>query len=139
MPDPTFKFSQDDFTLTITGLGGGWRFRDLSSIRLFDYAQVQFPSSWSQFKVGAATRIFDAQWHLHGDTLLTQTLSSGINYTLADGTGGSISSETELVQHLLERPTVQLDLKLTVRLEGTATREGYDGSATAGLFLGGKF
>ncbi len=139
MPDPKFEFDKEEFTLTITGLGGGWRFRDLSTIRLFDHAQVQFPSSWSQFKVGAAMRIFDAQWHMHANTLLTQTLGAGIDYTRADGTGGSMSSDTSLVQHILDRPTLQLDLRLNVRLDGTATRQGFEGSATAGLFLGGKF
>jgi hypothetical protein len=139
MPDPEFKFNQEEFTLTISGLGGGWRFRDLSTIRLFDQAEVQFPSSWSQFKVGAAMQIFDAQWRLHSTTLLTQTLEAGIDYTRADGTGGSVSSDTNLVQHLLDRPTVSLDLRLNVRLEGTANRQGFEGSATAGLFLGGRF
>src|SRR6266545_1758499 len=115
MPDPKFEFDKEEFTLTITGLGGGWRFRDLSTIRLFD-----------------------AQWHMHANTLLTQTLGAGIDYTRADGTGGSMSSDTSLVQHILDRPTLQLDLRLNVRLDGTATRQGFEGSATAGLFLGGK-
>jgi hypothetical protein len=139
MPDPTFQFNQEEFTLTITGLGGGWRFRDLSSISLFDHAQVQFPSSWSQFKVGAAMRIFDAQWQMHSTLLLSQTLEAGVNYARADGTGGSMVSDTNLTQQLLDRPTLQLDLRLNVKLEGTASRQGYEGSGTVGLFLGGKF
>ena len=139
MPDPSFQFNQEEFTLTITGLTGGWRFRDLSTVSLFDHATLQFPSNWSEFKVGAATRIFDAQWRMHSTLLLTQTFEAGINYTRADGTGGSMSSDTNLTYHLLERPTVSLDLRLNVRLDGRATREGFEGSASTGLFLGGRF
>ena len=139
MPDPVFKFDKEEFTLTITGLTGGWTIGNLGEIKLFDYAQVQFPSSWSQFKIGAATKIFDAQWKIHGPLLLEQTLKSGITYTLKDGTGGSAASTTDLVYHLLKRPTVTIDLKLNVELEGKATSQGFEGSAVTGLSIGGHF
>ena len=86
----------------------------------------------------AQKKVAENRKALH-DYHVLETLEAGIDYTRADGTGGSASSDTALVQHILDRPTVSLDLRLNLKLEGTANRNGFEGSATAGLFLGGRF
>lgn len=140
MPDPEFTFSQEKMTLTITGLTG-WKIGELDGLdlKLLDRAQIQFPTSWSKFKAEAALTVFDAQWKLHGRLLLKQTLEAGIDYTLKDGTGASARADSELVLHLLERQATEINLQLNVQLEGKATRDGYTGSALAGIYLGGRF
>jgi hypothetical protein len=136
---PKVTFNQEEFQLTLTGVGAGWSWRQFGSFQLFDQAQLQFPTSWSKFKISAATHAFDATWRLNSTLLIHQTLEAGVDYTLANGTGGSMSIDNELIQHLLDRPLVSMDAVLSVKLDGSADRQGFEGSANVGLMLRGRF
>ena len=52
MSGPTFRFDDEEFTLEIRDLGGGWSFGQLGELRILDEATLQFPSSLSEFEVG---------------------------------------------------------------------------------------
>ncbi len=139
MTPPKISFNQEELTLTLTGMGAGWSLSQMGSLQLFDYAHVQFPSSWSDFQISAATHVVNHTWQLNSTLLFQQTLEAGVNYSLADGTGGSMSLDSELVQHLLNRPLVRMDAVLTVKLDGSADRNGFDGSAYFGVLFRGQF
>jgi hypothetical protein len=136
---PQVEFNREEFTLEISGLTGGWTFGHLGELRLFDHAQLQFPHDWDEFKVGAATHVIETTWHLNARTLVESTLSAGIDYSRADGVSGNAAMEAALLEHLVNRPTVSLDLRLTVSLEGTANSEGFSGTPHFGLGLSGRF
>jgi len=139
MGHPHVEFNHEELTLDITGLTGGWALGQLGELRLFDYGQLQFPHDWDQFKIGAATHIIETTWHLNARTLVESTLSAGIGYSRADGVTGNAAVEAALLERLLSRPTVSLDLRLTVSLEGTANQEGFSGTPHVGLGLSGRF
>ena len=139
MPDPQLTFDQEEFTLTISNLGGGWSFGQLGELRLLDQAQLQFPSSWSEFKTGVAMQVVEAQWRLNARLVLTQTLEGGVDYTSAAGVGSSLSLDNDLKLHLLDRPTTQIDLSLRVKLDGRSDGRTYEGSGMIGLGISGRF
>jgi hypothetical protein len=134
---PHATWDNEELTLTITGLGGGWTLGQLGSIKLFDHAQVQWPHDWDHFKIGATTRILEWTWQANGWLVLDTTISSGIDWSRKDGMGGSMQVDEQLKAHLLHRPTVSLDLTLDFKLDGTADHSGFkgSGSANAGLVL----
>jgi hypothetical protein len=134
---PHTKWDSEHLTLTITGLGGGWTLEQLGTIKLFDYAQVQWPSDWDHFKIGATTRILEWTWQANGWLVLDTTISSGIDWSRTDGMGGSVQIDEQLKAHLWQRPTVSLDLTLDFKLDGSADHSGFkgNGSANAGLVL----
>ncbi len=139
MPDPLLKFDREELTLEISGLTGGWPIGRLGELSLFDAATVHFPSSWSQFQIGVATQVIESQWRLTGNLVLEQTLDTGIEFTRADGVGSSISLDTELKYHLLERPTTEVDLFLNVQLDGEFDGHEFNGSGVLNLGLRGRF
>lgn len=139
MGHPQVQFNREELTLDITGLTGGWTFGQLGELRLFDYAQLQFPHDWDQFKIGAATHVIETTWHLNARTLVEGTLSAGIDYSRADGVSGNAAVEAALLEHLLTRPTTTIDLRFTISLEGTANAEGFSGTPHVGLALSGRF
>lgn len=139
MTHPEFHFNNEELTLDISGLSGGWTFGQLGELKLFDYAQIQFPHDWDQLKIGAATHIIETTWRLHANTLVEGTLQTGIDYSRADGVSGNAQAEAALVQHLMQRPTVTMDLRATVRLDGTVNGEGFSGTPGVGLVLSGTF
>jgi hypothetical protein len=139
MPDPKLKFDKEELTLTITGLGGGWSLGQLGELSLLDSAQLQLPSSWSQYKGAVAMQVIESQWRLSSRLVLTQTLEGGIEFSRADGVGSSMSLDNELKLHLLDRPTTQIDLKLNIKLEGSFDGQAFDGSGQIGLGLRARF
>jgi hypothetical protein len=140
MPDPPrLSFNQEELTLTINGLGGGWSFGQLGELRLFDHATLNFPSSWSQFQAGVAMQVIETQWRPNARLLIEQTLDTGITFSRADGTGSSMTLDSSLKYHLLERPTTTIDLYLNIRLEGTFDGQAFEGSGQMGLGLRGTF
>lgn len=139
MPDPQLKFDREELTLTITGLGGGWSLGQLGQLSLFDSAQVQWPSSWSQFKIAVATEVIQTQWQFNSRLVLEQTLEAGVEFTRKDGIGSSLQLSSELKYHLMERPTTQLDLVLKGSLDGKYDGTNFEGSGQIGVFLRGKF
>ncbi len=139
MPDPQLRFDREELTLTIDGLGGGWSLGQLGELRLMDVATVQFPSSWSTFQIGVATQVVEMQWRLNSRLLLTQTLEAGIEFSRADGVGSSISLDNELLYHLLDRPTSQIDLRLNVTLDGHYGGDAFEGSGQIGLGVRARF
>jgi len=139
MTPPRITFNDEDLTLTLTGMGGGWSFGHLREIRLLDYAQVQFPSNWSDFQIQVATHLIDTTWQLRADLVLRSTIESGLTYNLANGTSGQLAAHGELVEHLLQRPTLTLDGYLNFRFNGDVTDQGFNGSAAVGIGLRGTF
>jgi hypothetical protein len=139
MTNPQVEFKKEEFKLEIKGLTGGWTFGGLHELKLFDYAEVQFPHDWDKFKIGAATHIIETSWRLNSSWLIENTLSAGIDYTRANGVSGNAAVEAALLDHIVNRPTVTLDLKLTVALEGTAGPHGFTGEPHFGLALSGRF
>ena len=136
MPDPQLKFDKEEMTITLQGLTGGWSLGQLGEIKLLDSAQLQLPS-WPEYKKQVALRIIESQWNLSSRLVLEQTLEAGIDFTGKDGVGQSISVDTELKAHLMNRPTVRLDATFKFSLEGTYQGGAYEGSSKvdAGLTL----
>jgi hypothetical protein len=139
MPDPQLKFDKEELTITLTGLGGGWSFGQLGELSLFDSAQVQFPSMWNDRKMTVAARIIESQWRLSARVMIEQTLEAGVDFTDKNGNGQSLSLDSALKAHLLDRPTVQIDLRLGVKLEGTFDGSAFDGSGQMSIGLRGRF
>ena len=139
MPDPQLKFDKEELTLTISNLGGGWTFGQLGELSLFDTATVQFPSSWSAFKIGVATQVIQSQWRLNARLSFSQTLEAGVQYTSKDGVGSSLQLDNELLLHLLDRPTQQIDFTAGIKLDGKYENGAYEGSSFIGIGLRGKF
>ena len=139
MTPPRISFNREELKLTLTGLGGGWTLQRLGEVQLFNQAHVEFPSSWSRFQMSAATQVVDATWRLNASSLVQQTLEAGITYSLRNGTSASMSANSELIHHLLTRPTVRIDAIISVKLEGSADRNGFDGSASFGVGFRGTF
>lgn len=133
MGGPNFEFDDEEFTLEITDLGGGWSFGQLGELRILDEATLQFPSSLSDFEVGIATQVIEMQWRFNARLALEQTLDAGITYTDADGVGMSLEMNNELKYHLLERPTTRIDLTLQFRLNGRSDGSTFDGSGYLGV------
>jgi hypothetical protein len=134
---PHTTWNNEELTLTITGLGGGYSLQNLGELRLFDYAQVQFPHDWDDFKIGATTHIVEWTWQANSWLILDTTLGAGIDWSRPDGAGGSMQVDSELKAHLMQRPTASLDFTLHLTLDGTADHSGFHGtgSANAGLTL----
>lgn len=128
MPDPQLKYDREEMTITLEGLGGGWTLGQLGELRLLDSAQLQLPTMWNDRQTAVALRIFESQWRLNSRLLIEQTLEAGIDFTGADGAGQSMSLDTELKYHIMERPTVQIDLTIKYGLEGTFQRGTFDGA-----------
>jgi hypothetical protein len=139
MTPPRITFDDEELTLTLTGMGGGWTFGNLREIRLADHAELHFPSSWSQFQIEASLHLVDATWQLRSDLLLRSTLQSGLTYSLANGTSGQMSADGELIEHILARPTVTIDGYINFRFNGEVTEHGFEGSAAVGVGLRGTF
>ena len=132
---PHTKWDNEHLTLEITGLGGGWTLDQLGQLKLGDYAKVQFPHDWDHFKVDATWRILEWAWQVNSRLVLDTTLSAGIDWSRADGTGGSMQADEQLKLHLWHRPTSSLDLTIDFKLDGTADHNGFKGNATAGTSL----
>ena len=139
MPDPQLRFDREEFQLEITGLTGGWTFGQLGELRLFDYARFQFPSGWTDYQIGVASRIAEAQWYLNAQLVLEQTLEAGVEFTARDGASSSMSLDQDLRYHLMNRPTTQIDLSLRLQLDGTFDGRSFEGSGALTLGLGGRF
>lgn len=139
MPDPKLKFDKEELTITLSGLGGGWPIGRLGELSLFDSAQVQFPSMWNDRKMTVAARIIEAQWRLSARVMLEQTLEAGVDFTDKNGNGQSLSLDSALKAHLLDRPTVQIDLRIGVKLDGTFEGSQFDGSGQMSIGLRGRF
>lgn len=139
MPEPQLRFDREEFQLQISGLTGGWTFGQLGELKLFDYAQVQFPSSWSDFQIGVATRVVETQWRFNAHLVLEQTLEAGVTFTGRDGTGASMSLDQDLRYHLMHRPTVEIDLRLNIKLEGSYDGRAFDGSGQMTIGAGLRF
>jgi len=139
MPDPQLKFDKEELTLTISNLGGGWSFGQLGELHLFDVATVQFPHGWSQFKIGVATQVAQQKWRLNARTLFSQTLDAGVEYTSKDGVGSSLKLDNEVLWHLVDRPTQQIDFTVNIKLDGKYENGSYEGGGYIGLGVRGKF
>lgn len=139
MPEPQLRFDREELQLQISGLTGGWTFGQLGELKLFDYAQVQFPSSWSDFQIGVATRVVETQWRFNAHLVLEQTLEAGVTFTGRDGAGASMSLDQDLRYHLMHRPTVEIDLRLNVTLDGSFDGRAFDGSGQMTIGVGGRF
>ena len=139
MPDPKLKFDKEELTITISGLGGGWAIGQLGELSLLDSAQLQLPSMWDNYKTTVAMRIIETQWRLSARVVLEQTLEAGVDFTDKNGNGQSLSLDNDLKVHLLDRPTVQIDLRLGVKLDGTFDGSAFDGSGQIGIGLRGRF
>lgn len=133
MPGPTFEFNDEEFTLEIRDLGGGWSFGQLGELRILDEATLQFPSSLSDYEVGVAAQVIEMQWRINARLVLEQTLDAEVTYTDADGAGMSLDMESALKLHVLDRPTSSLDLVLRVHLNGTTDGSTFDGAGTIDL------
>ena len=139
MPDPQLRFDREELTLTISGLTGGWSLGQLGELHLLDQAQLQFPSSWSDFQAGVAMQVVESQWRLSSRLVLTQTLEAGVEFSSADGVGSSMSLDNELKLHLLDRPTTRIDLLLNVKLDGEFDGQTFNGSGQVGVGLRATF
>jgi hypothetical protein len=139
MTPPTVRFNDEELTLTLTGVGAGWTFEQLGHLSLFDEAQVQFPSSWSEFQIRIATQVVQSTWRLRSTTYLEQSLRAGIAYSLADGGSGQMSADTTLIEHLMQRPLVSMDGVFTIKLNGEASDRGFAGDFYIGLGIRGHF
>jgi hypothetical protein len=138
-PHPELHFNNEHLTLDITGLTGGWTFGQLGQLKLFDMAQVQFPHDWNHIQISAATEVINASWHLHANTVIEGTLQAGLRYTQPNGVSGTAEAEAALVQHVMHRPAATIDLRLTVKLDGTLNGDGFSGTPNFGLSLRGTF
>lgn len=139
MTHPRVTFNDEELTLTLTGVGAGWTFGQLGHLSLFDEAQVQFPSSWSELQIRVATQVVQSTWRLNSSTYLEQSLQAGIAYSLADGGSGQMSADTTLIEHLMSRPLVSMDAVFTVKLNGEANAHGFSGDFYVGLGIRGHF
>jgi hypothetical protein len=139
MSPPRVTFNDEELTLTLIGVGAGWTFEQLGQLSLFDEAQVQFPSSWTEFQIKIATQVVQSTWRLHSGTYLEQSFQAGLAYKLADGGSGQMSVDTTLIQHLMRRPLVSMDGIFTIKLNGEATAHGYSGDFFIGLGVRGHF
>jgi len=135
MSGPTFEFDDEEFTLEIRDLGGGWSLGQLGELRILDEATLQFPSSFSDYEIGVAAQIIEMQWRLNARFVLEQTLDAEVTYTDADGAGMSLDMNNELKVHILERPTMRLDGTFSIKLNGSFDGSSFDGSATLGAGL----
>jgi hypothetical protein len=138
MPDPELKFDKEEMTITLEGLTGGWSLGQLGQLKLLDSAQLQLPS-WPEYKKQVALRIIESQWNFSSRLVLEQTLEAGIDFTGKDGVGQSISVDTELKAHLMDRPTVKLDATFKFSLEGKYQGGVYEGSSNVGVGLKLRF
>jgi hypothetical protein len=134
MPDPELKFDKEEMTITLEGLTGGWSLGQLGQLKLMDSAQLQLPA-WPEYKKQVALRIIESQWNLSSRLVLEQTLEAGIDFTGKDGVGQSISVDTELKAHLMDRPTIRLDATFKFSLEGKYQGGAYEGSSNVGVGL----
>jgi hypothetical protein len=139
MPDPQLKFDREEMTLTLSGIGGGWSLGQLGELSLLNNAQLQLPTSWSDYKTSVAMQVVEAQWRLSARLVLTQTLEAGVDFTSADGVGSSMSLDNELKLHILDRPTTQIDLTLHMKLDGTFDGHTFEGSGEVGVGLRASF
>lgn len=139
MPGPHLRFDREDLQLTISGLGGGWSIGQLGQLSLFESAQVQFPSSWSNFQIGVAVQVIETQWRLSADLMLDQTLEAGVEFTRADGASSSLSLDQNLKYHLWNRPTAEINLYLNVKLDGEFDGSAFNGSGEATIGISGRF
>jgi hypothetical protein len=133
MSGPTFRFDDEEFTLEIRDLGGGWSFGQLGELRILDEATLQFPSSLSEFEVGVAMQVIEMQWRFNARLVLEQTLDADVSFTGADGAGMSLDMNNELKLHILDRPTTSLDVALQFRLRGETDGSTFEGSGTIGV------
>jgi hypothetical protein len=131
MPDPQLKYDREEMTITVDGLTGGWTLGQLGELSLLNSAQLQLPTMWNDYQTAVALRIFETSWRLNSRLVLEQTLEAGVEFTGADGVGQSISLDSELKYHLMERPTVQIDMTLKYGLEGSFQGGRYDGTEHA--------
>lgn len=130
----SFYDREEEIRLWLPGIGVGWTFERFGELSLFDVADdVVFPGDWSDLHTQVATRVVQSQWQLHGATYLEQSLRAGIMYRLADGSGGDMAADTELLEHLMRRPLVSVDGVIKVKLHGEATSNGFDGSVSIWL------
>lgn len=134
---PHTTWNNEELSLTITGLTGGYSLQQLGQLQLLDYAQIQFPHDWDHFKVKATSHLIEWTWQANSWLIFDTTLSSGVEFTRRDGVGMSLQADEQLKTHLLQRPTISLDLTLTLRYNGSADHSGFHGSgeANAGLSL----
>ena len=139
MTPPRVTFNDEELTLTLTGFGAGWTFEQFGHLSLFDQAQVQFPSSWSDLHIKVATQVVQSTWRLRSTTFIEQSLQAGISYSLAHGGSGQMSADTDLVQHLMRRPLVSMDGVFSVKLNGEASETGFSGDFYIGLGIRGHF
>jgi hypothetical protein len=139
MPDPQLKFDREELTITLSGIGGGWSLGQLGELSLLNSAQLQLPTSWSDYKTRVAMQVVEAQWRLSARLVLTQTLEAGVDFTSADGVGSSMSLDNELKLHILDRPTTQIDLMLHVKLDGSFDGHVFEGSGEVGVGLRASF
>lgn len=139
MTSPTVSFDREEMKLHLTGIGTGVTLGDLFELHVVDEAQVEFPSSWSAFQARIALQVLRANLRLRGTTDLRQTLEAGLSYSRADGPSAEVGATTELVEHLMVRPTAQIDALVTVRLSGEATEHGFSGDYAASIGLRVRF
>jgi hypothetical protein len=139
MPDPHLTFDREELTITVSGLGGGWSLGQLGELSLMDSAELQLPSMWNDYKKTVAMHVIETQWRLSSRLVLTQTLEGGIDFTGHDGTGSSMSLDNELKLHILDRATTQIDLKLSIKLDGSFDHSVFEGSGEIGIGLRARF
>jgi hypothetical protein len=140
MPDPPYLvFNQEELSITINGLGGGWSFGQLGELRLADHATITPPSSWSQRQVAIALQVAQLQWRPNARLLLEQTLDAGVTFSRRDGTGSSMALDSNLRYHLMERRTTRIDLYLNVKLDGSYRDGAFEGSGVIGVGVRGTF
>lgn len=138
-PHPEFHFNNEELTLDISGLTGGWSLGQLGELHLFDHAQIQFPHDWNHIQISAATEIINSTWRLHANTVVEASLQAGLQYSRADGVSGTAEAQAELVQHILQRPAVTLDFRATFKFDGTLNSDGFSGSPSVGFGFRGTF
>lgn len=119
MPDPHLQFDKEEMTITLTGLGGGWSFGQIGQLDLLNSAQWTLPTQWNRYKGAVAMNVLQLNWQYNAHLVFEQTLAGGIEYTSKDGVGQSISLDSQLVAHILQRPFINLDLTFKTTLEGS--------------------
>lgn len=135
MTSPTVRFDREEMKLHLTGIGTGVTLGQLFELHVVDEAEVEFPTSWSKFQTRIALQVLQTNLRLRGSTDLRQTIEAGLTYSRAEGPSAQLTATTELVEHLMARPTAQIDALVTVKLSGEATEAGFSGDygATVGL------
>jgi len=139
MTSPTVTFDRDEMKLHLTGIGTGVTLGNLFELHVLDEAQVEFPTSWSALQTSVALQVLQTNLRLRGTTDLRQTLEAGLTYSRAEGPSAEVSATTELVEHLMARPTAQIDALVTVRLSGEVTEHGFSGDYAASIGLRVRF